>query len=166
MAASTTVYTTYARMLIRAGQVGIDLRTDHDASSTEGVNEAIESASAEAEQYCWMYAPAALENSRTLGLWVTDMALYYLCTFRFNAAPGSAKALYDKAIEQLERVSREEMPLAGVQRGKSAGPSVTNFVVNQNHPARPIRVVKPTSTGTVDGFRENIDTNASAIDNG
>jgi phage gp36-like protein len=169
---ATPQYTTAERLARRCSRLGVDLATDHapDESAAGddadgGVGEAIDSASSDISFYCWRYDPRSLSNVDWIGKIATDLAVYYLCQLRNNQPPKSVEKLYDKAVELLTKVQDGKAVVPGAAAGRGAAPSVSNFRVDMNrYPA--VRVERPRSSGSPEGYKRRTDPTAEAIDDG
>lgn len=173
MAASTNQYTTAARLAARVSQPGVDLRTDHDPNeaddgvspATGALYEAIDSASADIEMYCWAYSPATLLLSRVVGNLATDLAELRLYELRGDTPPSAVQKKADRALEYLQKVMDNKARIPDAAMGKGAAPVLSNFRVDLGrYPG--VRVERPRSTGTAEGYRRRTDPGADAVDGG
>lgn len=165
-------YTTETRLRYRCSQLGVDLRSDHDpntaassADATGAIGEAIESASADISFHCWQYSPSALSSIEWIAKIATDLAVYYLCQLRNNSPPDSVTTMYERALKWLEKIQDGKAIVPGAPAGRGAAPVVSNFRVDLNrYPA--IRVERPRSSGSAEGYKRRTDPSAEVIDGG
>ena len=109
-------YSTLAKVVLRMGQVGVDLRTD-DAVQTDAVNDCIDQASNDAEEhFAQCYTLSDLQTNTFVSDGVTDIAVYYLCFRRMNIPNEGAAAGYEKAIQSFNRVRVGASRIPGVTR--------------------------------------------------
>lgn len=157
-------YTTAAALDARCSALGVDLRTDH--APTDSLEQSIEMADSQIEFYCQArYDPAALASSRWVATAALMLATYHLCWLRLNPVPGPVAAEYERILAELTRVQDGKAVIPGIPRGKSSAPTVTNQrVVLNRYPE--LRVEKPRSTGTAEGYPRRVDPTADAINEG
>ena len=101
-------YTTPTAVVLRLGQLWVDLRTD-DGIQSAIVSDCIDQASDDAEEhFAQCYSLDALYNSGLVNGWVadgtTDLAVYYVCFHRLNIPNEAALLAYERTMQSFNRV--------------------------------------------------------------
>lgn len=155
-------YTTEADIRTFASDRGVDLRTDHDVDNA--VPAAIRYASGRILFYCGArYDATALQSSDWVGYCCLILAAAHLCRNRFNDNPLAADE--EAVLAELKQVQEGKATIPGIAAGRGMSPVVSNFRVDLNrYPG--VRVERPRSTGTTEGYRRKTDPGADAINRG
>jgi phage gp36-like protein len=157
------VYTTKANITTRISQIALDLRDDHEAVPDAVVDHAITWASSQIDFYCARYPASSLVSNAWIQSVTTDLAVFYLASYRYNPAPASAGELYEEAKEKLQLIQQGKAVVPNAAAGRDSLPTVTHQRVDLNrYPS--LVTERPRSTGEAEGYRRPVDHTADLID--
>lgn len=152
-------YTTEARVLLLAGQLGVDLRLDDADESddyADAMSWAIDAGTVEVDGYCQQYSQADLAASAWVMTHADYFALRALCQRRLNDVPESLAKECERREKQLMLVLQRKFPVPRV--AKSRRPvAVTNYNVDLRKYNNTIGVDKTRSTGVAQDYKRPVD---------
>lgn len=158
----STLYTTEAELRTYISDAGVNLRTEHDIISA--IPAAIRYASGRILFYCGdQYTALALASSDWVAYCCLILATHHLCKNRLN--PDQTASEYEEVLAELKLVKEKKYVIPGIAAGRGNSPVVSNFRVDLNrYPG--VRVERPRSTGTTEGYRRRTDPGAEGINRG
>ncbi len=151
MSLLSTVYTTTARIEQRMSALGLTNMTDHDEDGTRDtdvVEDAINWATVELDQYLWKYSPSDLASDELVQMWATDLAVFRSFTNRGNPAPLSIQNEVDRIWSMLPLYADGQRQLRVSNHKQAMRPVISNLRVDRRFRRRVVRVVQETSPET------------------
>lgn len=169
----TNLTYTYATEADIQGLLSVDgttARVDDDGTGAQSATEAgyITQAIQYATDRCnfyllGRYAAARLQQSWIVNNWCVIVAAHWLSMRRGNPPPGSVKALYEEAIEDMKLVQKGAQEVPGIGARGSQWPVWSNVRVEALYSLRKLRVEVQLSEGTQLPERKNPDFGAERI---
>jgi phage gp36-like protein len=154
MAETISDYTTSDKVTRFMGSLGVSLRSDDDHTA---MNEAITDASVDVFQYCGLrYTDTQLAASAWVEQKAKIIAAWHFCCRRLNPVPSNLQAMYEKIIEQLERVQAGQQRIADIRARKEDVPVLSNQGVTLR-PFPRVVTVPSQSTGNPEGYTPHND---------
>lgn len=153
------VYTTADRIILKAGPMAVDLRTDDDDADSI-LDQCCQTATNQVDWYCEKYSQTILAANG----WIQDAATVYatmeLCKHRLNPIPASLQKEWDEDyLVKLNAIQlgKAEVPRAAHSRNPA---SVTNYHVDLRRPNNQVRVDRSRSTGVAQDYVRPTDVTA------
>lgn len=153
------VYTTAARIILKAGPLAVELRTDDDDADAI-LTQCCQTATNQVDWYCEKYSQTELAANG----WIQDAATVYatmeLCKHRLNPIPGELQKEWDEDyLVKLDAIQKGKavVPRAATSRNPA---SVTNYAVDLRRPNNQVRVDRSRSTGQAQDYTRPTDQNA------
>lgn len=145
----TTLYCTLQQIERRASAEAVELRTDDDAGA---INACIVEATIEVNGYCERgYSIVALAASNWASQRCLDIAMWFLCSRRLEPVPTTVQQRYDRALKELDEVSKGTRQISDAPQRKAGIPRLSNQTVKR-YPHPHIVTTRHNSTGKPSGY--------------
>lgn len=152
-----TPYTTEALVTRLAGQLAVDLRTDHALDPETEMQDAIDAGTVDVDFYLAdRYAAADIAASEWAIKHATYFALRYLCLLRLNGMPESVAKEVERRMNELElvRTRHARAPRLANSRRPVA---VSNYHVDLRRFNNQVRTDRSRSTGVAEDYNRPLD---------